>query len=895
MVAPRSRLGPYEIVSLLGVGGMGEVYLARDTRLDRDVAIKILAGPLATDPSRRERFEREARIISSLNHPNICALYDVGREGDQAFLVLEHLEGEPLDRRLARSKGGQLPLTQALAIATQIADALDKAHRVGIVHRDLKPQNIFLTRNGAKLLDFGLAKVAGAVTSAAVVSGVQTVSGVGEAGNLTVDGTMVGTLPYMAPEQITGAEVDVRTDIFAFGVVFYEMLTGRRPYPDQNPAELNTAVFDCEPTPITLSVPAMPLGLDRLISTCMARDPDDRFQSAHDLLLQLRWAATPTSDIVLAQRSAKATRRWQYAALAAITVLAATVIMAGRILMNRPVRSTPESVTRFSYAMPLDQNFTRAGRRPLAISHDGTRLVYVANRQLYLKPTAELTATPIRGSNDDPSDAIFSPDGQWLLYWSAVSAELRKIAVGGGASTLVAKTLNPSGMSWSGDRLFVSQGKRGIVEFAVAGGAPRQAITARPDEALFGPELLPDGDTLIFSAKPDAATRWDDAEIVAESMRSGVRKILVHGGTDAHYLAPGYLVYAHDAAIVGVPFDARRLEVGGPPVPLVNGVGQAASNTTGAAFYSVSTNGTLAYVPGDAGQQRTLVLLDRQGRETRLNAPAKAYTRARFSPDGRHVEMDVREVDTDIWLWDVAREVATRLTFGRSDEANAIWTPDSRRLVYYSNQDGRFGLYRLSIDGTGEPELLITSPNVLAPLAFSPDGKVLAYFELRLGTAAYQINTFEPDGDRTPRSMLGAAFTDPYIAISPDGRWLAFTSNESGRNEVYVRRFPRQENDAPQQLATGGGSYLVWPRSGHELFMLDPERRIVSVPVTTGRTFSAGKPEPLFVANYLSLPIGRAFDVSDDGRQFLMIKEPQTNRQFIFVEHWFDDLARRIH
>ncbi len=895
MVTPHSRLGPYEVVSLLGVGGMGEVYLARDTRLDRDVAIKILAGPLATDPSRRERFEREARIISSLNHPNICALYDVGREGDQAFLVLELLDGEPLDRRLDRSKGRQLPLTQALAIATQVADALDKAHRVGIVHRDLKPQNIFLTKNGAKLLDFGLAKVAGTITPLSVSSGVQAASPASVAGNLTMDGTMVGTLPYMAPEQMSGAGTDVRTDIFAFGVVFYEMLTGRRPYPDLKPENLNTAVFDCEPTPIAMSVPAMPLGLDRLISTCLARDPDDRFQSAHDLLLQLRWAAAPTSDIVVAQHGAKAARRWRLAALAAIAAFAGTAIIGSRFLMTRATLKIPAGVTRFSFAMPLDQNFTRAGRRPLAIAQDGTRLVYVANRQLYLKPGSDLTSAPIRGSNDDPSDAIFSPDGQWLVYWSAVSGELRRIAVSGGASTLIAKTLNPSGMSWSGDRLFVSQGKRGIVAFAATGGVPHQVINAHPDENLFGPELLPDGDTMIFTAKPDVATRWDDAEIVAESMTSGVRKTLVHGGTDAHYVSAGYLVYAHDAAIVGVPFDRRRLEVTGPPVALINGVGQAASNTTGAAFYAVSASGTLAYVPGDAGQQRTLAVLDRQGRETMLTAPAKAYTRARFSPDGRHIAMDVREIDTDIWLWDMGREVATRLTFSRSDEANAIWTPDSRHLVYYSSQDGRFGLYRVTIDGTGEPELLITSPNVLAPLAFSPDGKVLAYFELKLGTAAYQINTFEPDGDRAPRSMLGAAFTDPYIAISPDGRWLAFTSNESGRNEVYVRRFPRQDDDAPQQIATGGGSYLVWPRQGHELFMLDPERRIVSVPVVTGGgSFSAGKPEPLFVANYLSLPIGRAFDVSDDGRRFLMIKEPQTNRQFIFVEHWLDELARRI-
>jgi serine/threonine protein kinase len=507
-----SRLGPYEVIAPLGAGGMGEVYHARDTRLDRDVAIKILTASLGADPRRRERFEREARIISSLNHPNICALFDVGRDGDHDFLVLEYLEGEPLDRRLAALKGRPLPLKQALLIAAQIADGLDKAHRAGVVHRDLKPQNIFLTKNGAKLLDFGLAKMA--TTSPDSVTDPPSVTPPSVRPplcNVTIDGTIVGTFFYMAPEQLAGRDADARTDIYAFGLVLYEMVTGQRPFDREGDTGVITAVFEREPPPLSAVVATLPVTLDRIVRTCLAKDPDDRFQSAHDLLLQLRWAAESALDQA---EDARPARRWRIAAFAAFAVAAA---FAGRPLLSRVDPPAPTAIERFAYQMPADQIFTRAGRRPLAVSPDGARLTYAANGQLFLKSIEDLEAKPIPGTDDDPSDPSFSPDGSAIMYWSRRSGEIHTIPTSGGGATRIAKTLNPWGSSWSGTRLFVSEGAKGILELSAAGGSTRRIVPAVNGESLYGPELLPDGDTLLFTVKPANASRWDDAMIAAQS------------------------------------------------------------------------------------------------------------------------------------------------------------------------------------------------------------------------------------------------------------------------------------------------------------------------------------------------------------------------------------------
>jgi Tol biopolymer transport system component len=694
----------------------------------------------------------------------------------------------------------------------------------------------------------------------------------------------------MAPEQLAGEGVDARTDIFAFGLVLYEMLTGRRPFEDHDNAGVITAVFDREAPPLMASVPSLPLGLDRLVRTCLAKDPDDRFQSAHDLLLQLRWAAEPAAESAAAVTAEQSMRRWRLVAALALVAAAGAV---ARSLLRTPA-PVPAALARFAYDLPIDQNFSRPGRRPLAISPDGTRLLYVANRQIYLKSISDLDAAPIRGTNDDPSDASFSSDGQWVMYWSVASGELKKIPVTGGASTALGKTLNPSGSSWSGERIFVSQGKHGILEMPAAGGPSRQVVAPKDGEDFYGPELLPDGNTLLFTVRQPAVNRWDDATIVAQSIATGVRKTLVQGGTDAHYSA-GRLIYLHDSEIFAVPFDSSRLELTGPAVSLVTGVEQAGASITGAGYYAFSTTGTLVYVRGDSNQRRTIVMLDRQGRESAIPAPPRAYTRARLSPDGSRIALEVRDLDTDVWQWDLQREVLTRLTFDRADERSPIWMPDSRRIVYTSDAGGGYGLYRLAVDGTSKPERLTTDPDVQSPLGISPDGKVLAFLHLLMGTANYEIKTLELDGDRTPRPMATARFPDAYIAVSPDGKWCAYASVESGRSEVYIQGFPTP-GGPPLQISRDGGTYPVWPSAGHELLYLDPARRMIAVQVKTGGDFSVAKPEPLFTANYYTMPVGRAFDVSEDGRRFVMIKDDQpSSRRFIFVQHWLDEVAARVH
>jgi serine/threonine protein kinase/Tol biopolymer transport system component len=881
-----SRLGPYEIVAPVGAGGMGEVYRARDVRLDRHVAIKILVASLAADPVRRDRFEREARIVSSLNHPNICALYDVGREGDQSFLVLEYLEGEPLDRRLSSLRGRPLPLNLALQIGMQIADALDKAHRAGVVHRDLKPQNIFLTKNGAKLLDFGLAKLAGGANAATAPVDTAAVSAANR--DVTMDGTIVGTFLYMAPEQLAGQDADVRTDIYALGLVLYEMLTGARPFEGHTETGVITAVFEREPPPMTLAVASMPSSVDRIVRTCLAKSPDDRFQSAHDVLLQLRWAAEPADapDPLVVGR---AVRRWQFAAAGLFVAVAA---LAARSLLTRRQSPPVLPVTRFVFPMPADQAFTRPGRRPLTISPDGTRLVYVANNELLMKSSDSLHATPILGTDDDPTEPIFSPAGESIAYWSRRSGEMRRVSIGGGDSSPIARTLNPWGDSWAGDRLLVSEGPNGIVELPLHGGQLRRIVAAVDGETLYGPELLPDGDTVVFTAKPKTTSRWDDAAVVAQSIAKGTRKVLIQGGTDAH-LAPGALIYMHEATIMGVRFDAERVEIAGTPVPLVAGVAQSSLKITGAGFYAFSKSGTLVYVPGDSAGKRTVVIVDRDGHETTLPMPARAYASARLSPDGVHLALSVRELDGDVWVLDIKREVMNRLTSTRADERNPVWSGDSRSVFYMSDAGGSSTIYRIAADGSGAPERLSSSDEFLVPVSLSPDGKTLVVYQLKTGTALYEIKSIALEGDRTPQPMFTLPFTDPSIVFSPDGRWVAYASNESGRLEVYAQRFPTR-NEAPVQISSDGGSTPVWRGDGREILYVDRSRRMMSVAVDAKDTLKAEKPRMLFQANYFTAALGRPFDVSADGRRFVMIKEPESTQQFVFVQQWLADAARRL-
>jgi hypothetical protein len=523
-LTPGSRLGPYEIVSAIGAGGMGEVYRARDTRLDRAVAIKVL--PLtAVDPQFRDRFEREARTVSRLDHPHICTLHDVGQEGDTAYLVMQHLDGETLEARLAH---GSLPLADALALGVQIAEALDAAHRAGVVHRDVKPGNIMLTKSGAKLLDFGLAKMH-APQVPTMASMVPTTPA------LTTQGTILGTFEYMAPEQLAGEEADARTDIFALGVVLFEMVTGRRAFDRKTQATLIGAILKDEPPPVSSLVAVAPPALDFTVSKCLAKERDRRWQSAGDIASQLSWIArsgaasgSVAPSVATAPRletSVRTTRspaRPWIATAAVIAVIAATAAVTW-LLKPAPAVS-PQAVTRFTIDLPEGQAFTRTGRPYIAISPDGTRVVYVANQQLYLRTLDQVAAVPIRGSNVDPVNPFFSPDGNWIAFWSPISNDLKKLAVTGGTPVTIAAAGNPYGASWSGERIVFAAGAEGIYEVPASGGTPRQIVKVDGSkEQAFGPQLLPD-DCVLFTLATNKA--WDNARIVVQSIATGTRTVV---------------------------------------------------------------------------------------------------------------------------------------------------------------------------------------------------------------------------------------------------------------------------------------------------------------------------------------------------------------------------------
>ena len=885
-----ARLGPYEIVSALGAGGMGEVYRARDTRLDRTVAVKILPAALAADPELRERFDREARAISQLTHPHICTLHDVGREGAVDYLVLEYLEGESLEKRLAR---GALPLGTALTIAIEIADALTAAHRAGIVHRDLKPGNIMLTKSGAKLLDFGLAK-----TTTPVVAGSSASMLLTTPPNVTAQGTILGTFQYMAPEQIEGVEADARSDIFAFGCVLYEMVTGRRAFEGKTRASLMGAILKDTPPAVSSLQPGTPASLDRVIAACLEKEPDDRLQSARDLSWQLRWIreggveSTNTSP----DEPPKRGRRLSVVVLCAGVAAAAAAIAAASAWALKP-NSAPHrgTLTRFSVGlggMGGDQSSLAAGRHLMAISPDGTRIVYVANYQLYLRSMDQLEAVPIRGTNESPTEPFFSPDGQWVGYFA--QSKLKKILVTGGAAVSVCDAVSPAGAFWDVDRIVFGQGNRGILEVSPDGGTP--TVLVAPDKTrngtLHGPQMLPGGQAILFTAKADGSTRWDDAQIFVQSLKTGQRKKLVDGGTDARYLPSGHLVYVRDGVMLAVAFDAGGLELRGGSVAMVEGIAETTANQTGAAQFAVSRAGSLVYLPSAFGQNRTLAWRDRQGRDTPINAPPRAYGAPRVSPDGTRIAVDARDLENDIWIWDIAREALTRLTFGPAQEVIPLWTPDSRRIVYSSSATGPFGLFWKRADNTGQVEPLMLSPAQVVPASFSPDGKQLVFYAI----GEYRLKVLDVEGDRKFRTLTAPAqFAERNADISPDGRWIAYESDESGSGEIYVRPFPAVEQGR-WMISTDGGTRPRWAPNGRELFY-QGRRQFMVVSVQPGTTLQFGKGTPLFdLVDEAQPSPNRHYDVAPDGMRFVVIKDPQTatSLQLVVVQNWLDELKARV-
>jgi Tol biopolymer transport system component len=862
-LSPGSRLGPYEIVAALGAGGMGEVYKAKDTRLDRVVAIKVLASHLSASPELQQRFEREARAISSLSHAHICTLYDVGHQDGVDYLVMEHLEGESLAQRLAR---GPLPPEQVLRLGVEIASALDSAHRQGIVHRDLKPGNVVLTKSGAKLLDFGLAKIAAGPIVGTALDGLTSLptEAVGGA-PLTTEGTLLGTFQYMAPEQLEGKEADARTDIFAFGAVLYEMATGRPAFAGKSRASLISAIMSSSPAPIASVQPLTPPALERVVRTCMAKEPDDRWQTAHDVMLQLQWIAEGGSAAGLpAPVAARRARREHLAwAIAAIALIAAGALAFRELARPRPAPAT----MRFTITAPTGIRSMGLPR----ISPDGLTLAFDATdstgrNSIWIRPISSLTANPLPGT-DGAGRPFWSPDNRFIGF--VANGKLKKVPVAGGPAEIVCDT-PPTGSdgTWSRDGVILFDGgdKDPIRRVLASGGVAAAEVASDSTGESAWPLFLPDGKHFLFTK--GVAGKF---ELAASELGSRKIKLLGIKVSRVEYSPDGYVLFVRDQSLLAQRFDARRLALSGDPFPVADPL---ASTPFGHANFSVSANGVLVY-RNSAGSTGRLVWLDRTGRELETVAPPADYRSPALSPDGRRIAIRRRDRESnnlDIWIMEPARGTATRFTFDPSNDGNPLWFPDGSHVVYGSDREGGvMGLYVKSASGLGEDEQLCRGHLSIWADDISPDGKYLMFTDFTPETDA-DLLVMPMEGDHKPRVFLRTPFTETHAKFSPDGRWVAYSSTESGRPEVYVQAF--EGTTGKWQVSTSGGFEPHWRADGKELFFASTDGKLMAVDVKPGATLEFGVPKALF--DMQAVPgIRNNFVVAPDGQRFLYLK-PQS-------------------
>jgi len=893
MLNPGTKLGSYEVVSQIGAGGMGEVYRARDTRLDRIVAIKVLPTHLADRPDLRERFEREARTIASLNHPHICTLHDIGRQDGIDYLVLEYLEGETLATRLLK---GPLPIELVLQFAIEVADALDKAQRKGITHRDLKPGNIMVTKAGTKLLDFGLAKLRQEAAPATPLSQLPTAA---NKDAVTQQGTILGTLQYMAPEQLEGKteEIDARTDLFAFGTVVYEMATGKKAFEGKSQASVIGAIMKEDPPPISSLQPMTPPALDRVVKKCLAKERDDRWQSAKDLTDELKWitgAGSEASKAALPAATASQQRKIPVAVAGLVAATVAVITGLAIWLLKPAPPSSPEPVSRFTITLPPGDRLGASDNQFLALSPDGRRLAYVATRgsaqQLFLRGIESLEATPIPGT-EGANAPFFSPDGQWVAFFA--ESKLKKVPIAGGPPVTLAATAgaNIPGGTWGpdGNIIFANGNLADLAQVSEAGGTPKQLTTldiAKGEIAERWPSLLPGGKAVLFTGF-GGVNSAGNLEVSVAVLGTAERHSLIPGGTQSTYAPTGHLVYVQGGTLMAVPFDSRRLQVAGPSFPILEGVMR--SGATGGVYqYAISTNGTLAYVAGQNQDDRQMVWVDRRGKEELLAAPPRVYGYPRLSPDGRRIAVGI---EGQIWMYDLARGTLTRLTF-QGINANSAWTPDGKRLAFQSSNGGPLNLSLQPADGSGAPERLTNREVRQAPSSFSPDGQLLAFVETTPNTGM-DIWILRMS-DRKAQPFLQTPANEGGPQFSPDGRWLAYSSNESGRTEIYVQPYPGP--GGKWQISNDGGAEPMWNPNGRELFYRNGNK-MMAVDVSVQPTFTPGNPRVLFEGQYL--PTGAAlpyYSVTPDGQRFLMVKaseQEQAATQINIVLNWFEELKRR--
>ncbi len=889
-----SRLGSYEIVALLGAGGMGAVYQARDTKLGRAVAIKVILDAFASDSERIGRFEREAKMLASLNHPRIAALFGMEHVDGQHLLVMELIEGETLADRLRR---GPMPIDTALSTAIQIAEALEAAHEKGVVHRDLKPANVKITAEGEiKVLDFGLAKVMESESTSAGLANSPTLSMMASQAGL-----ILGTAAYMSPEQAKGLPADHRSDVFSFGTVFFEMLTGRQPFSGDTAPDVMASVLVREPD-LELLPPKLNPRVSALVRRCLEKSPRRRWQAIGDVRAELEIIAGDPHPVVSGEGPATDTPVWRRAMPILVTaVLASGLTALAAWTLMRPV---PPPVARFTFPLPDGQRFSASGRPLLDISPDGTQLVYVADQQLHLRPLSSLEARPIKGAGGAGGvlNPRFSPDGRSIVFWSGAEQALKRIPVEGGTPSTICAASRPYGISWHGPLIFVGQGSAGIIKVPADGGTPETVVTLKPDEQAYGPELLPDGDTLLFTiATSTAIDKWDRSKVVRQSLKSGERRVLIDDASDARYVPTGHLLYARSGVLMATRFDTDRLSPTGSPVTMVQGIRRSDGGQTGAAQFSISANGTVVYVPGPvsgSSPRGELAFIDRSGKEEKLKLPSFIYESPRASPDGKHLAVTTGDATTaNVWIYDLSGTRAIRqLTFGGLNRY-PVWTPDSQRIAFQSDREGDLGIFWQRADGTDTARRL-TKPQPGAshiPEAWSRVRDRL--FFTSSAAAVFSLWSLSlPEQKLEAMDKIASRGSSLNSSLTKDGRWIAYSVGE-GKGVIAIYVAPLPWTGPKYRIANG--VFPVWSSDARELYYMGFGGTLFATKVSTERGFEFSEPVRLPVSRlfFAGPAIQRGYDVMPDGRLIAAIP-PQEGQgalpeQIEVVINWFEDLKRQ--
>jgi Tol biopolymer transport system component/predicted Ser/Thr protein kinase len=896
-VAIGTRFGVYEITGQIGVGGMGEVYRATDTKLGREVAIKTLPSALAQDTNRLARFEREAKLLAALNHAHIAAIYGLDEHEGAQFIAMELVEGVTLEEKL---KAGSLRVEEALHLALQIAEALEAAHGKGVVHRDLKPANIMITPDGVvKVLDFGLAKAFSGDPNEVSPTYSPALSLA-----MTQQGLILGTAGYMSPEQAAGQATDQRTDIWAFGVVLYEMLTGLPLFSGESVQHILADVLKTEPDWSRLPGNLHPR-LKLLLERCLTKKPRNRYHSIADARVDIESILSDPEGSLLQQAvgaPAAARSFWHRALvpLGALIVGGAIVGFGFRFVM--PTERQP--VNRFDFDLPANQEFNNPTRAVMALSPDGRNLVYAASDGLYVRRMGVLEPQPIVGSDARPVLPFFSVDGQWVGYFTLVDRQIKRVSITGGAPVVVGEWPEfVFGASWGPDNNILFAGESGIWRVSANAGTPELIIEAKGDESFHGPRLLPDGDSVLFTVSSNQ--NWDRGKIVAESLSTGERKVLVEGGTDARHVQTGHLVYAFEDDLFAVAFDIDTLSVRGGAAPVAQGVMRSFGNT-GAANFDISNDGTLVYVVRGASAEGGLSWVDREGREESIPIGPNQHAMARLSPDGTRVALDDRAPNV-IWIYTFASGTRSLLNTGDDQATHPTWTPGGDRVAYASASRG---IGWKASNNTGDTETVAAAliGRTPIPYFFVPDGTAVVYLDRMASDNAesdIDIDMIAIGADAESVSLLNESHLQLNAALSPSGQWIAYESNETGEFEVYVRPFPNVDDNVVP-ISNAGGTKPAWSPDGRELYYIAPGEtapRLVAATVEkiSDIELSVVDRAPLFDYTFDTFAgingAPRPYDVASDGRFLIPTRagRPQSEpARIIIVENWFEELRRLV-